>query len=292
MTGENREHRGSQQRTRREPSPERYKVSVPARFLVTSLLSSYLLAFCVGRASRNLLFVTDPSRAQQEADNGSTIPLPYVSKTFDEPPSASSSSWLLREHHAMKLIPEDSAEQFDIENGNDIDDGDDDDGDGDDDDRDGKAVTGHLMVDINNVDAAFLNSERSLVNAMLEMVNEAKLKLLSYSCHRLVPLGVSCVGLVNQYYISIHTWPEGGVITVDLCTGGKPSLLSALSIIERLFGVPRTSPDPSGLSAKKPEVRWAHQFRGFEESSDDLSVYVLSAIGLDVKKEVSECRSV
>jgi S-adenosylmethionine/arginine decarboxylase-like enzyme len=144
------------------------------------------------------------------------------------------------------------------------------------------------MVDIKRVDGAFLNSESRLANAMLEVVNEAELTLLSYHCHGLVPMGVSCVGVLLQNYMSFHTWPEKGVITLDLCVGGTADILPVLSIIERRFGVPQTG----RTLEEKPEMRWAHKVRGFAEVeklllSTDLGLYVVNNLNHDVKEVVS-----
>ena len=40
----------------------------------------------------------------------------------------------------------------------------------------------HLLIDIKNVDPIFLNSEERLAEAMIELVDESKLTLLSYHC--------------------------------------------------------------------------------------------------------------
>ena len=60
----------------------------------------------------------------------------------------------------------------------------------------------HLLIDIQYVDPDFLNSEEKLATAMIEMVNESKLTLLSYHCHSLVPVGVSCVGVLLESHVS------------------------------------------------------------------------------------------
>ena len=59
------------------------------------------------------------------------------------------------------------------------------------------------MIDIKHVDASFLNSEVDLANAMVELINETKLTMLSYHCHSLVPIGVSCVGVLLESHVSV-----------------------------------------------------------------------------------------
>jgi len=108
----------------------------------------------------------------------------------------------------------------------------------------------HLLIDIENVDANFLNSEEQLASAMLEMVEECGLTLLSYHCHGLSPSGVSCAGVLLESHVSFHTWPSEGVITLDLFTCGDESLLPIVPLVGRLFSVPRPG------SNHKPHMLW------------------------------------
>jgi hypothetical protein len=56
----------------------------------------------------------------------------------------------------------------------------------------------HLLMDIRNVQSDFLASEERLANAMLSVVGDCGLTLLSYHCHGLQPSGVSCVGVLLE----------------------------------------------------------------------------------------------
>ncbi|EED87997.1 predicted protein, partial [Thalassiosira pseudonana CCMP1335] len=78
----------------------------------------------------------------------------------------------------------------------------------------------HLLIDIKGVDYHFLNSEKRLAQAMIDLINESKLTLLSYHCHSLIPVGVSCAGVLLESHIAFHTWPLEGVISLDLFTCG------------------------------------------------------------------------
>jgi hypothetical protein len=97
-------------------------------------------------------------------------------------------------------------------------------------------------------------------------------------------------------HILFHTWPVEGVITFDLCSAGSKSILPALPIIERLFGVPRTPSHP-GQVVESPEYRWAHKLRGFCHHptmsshlflGTDLGALVLRILGTEFKEEVSQ----
>ena len=52
----------------------------------------------------------------------------------------------------------------------------------------------NLLVDIYKVDSTFLNSEEWLAVTMVDKIKHAKFMLLSYPCHCLVPIGISCIG--------------------------------------------------------------------------------------------------
>ena len=61
----------------------------------------------------------------------------------------------------------------------------------------------HLLVDIKDVDSTFLNSEQQLAAAMIKLTEETMLTLLSYHCHSLVPIGVSCAGVLLESHVSL-----------------------------------------------------------------------------------------
>ena len=143
----------------------------------------------------------------------------------------------------------------------------------------------HLLVDIEGVEEAFLNSEERLSKAMVDTVQEAGLTMLSYHCHSLIPSGVSCVGVLLESHISFHTWPSEGVITLDLFTCGSKPLLPAVKTLERLFGI-----------GESPRTQWSHELRGFRneeekkghylDDSSDLSLWVLSPLEMYSKDQI------
>jgi len=142
----------------------------------------------------------------------------------------------------------------------------------------------HLLVDIKNVNGDFLNSERRLADAIINVVNESHLTLLSYHCHGLLDTGVSCVGVLLESHISLHTWPENGVILFDLYTCGPDSLLPLVPIIEKSFAIKEEKFE------ELPRIVWSHKLRGFRGGKsvleNGLSSLVLDRMLLDYKKEV------
>lgn len=161
----------------------------------------------------------------------------------------------------------------------------------------------HLLVDLEGVEADFLNSEQRLSRAMVDTVAETGLTMISYHCHALLPSGVSCVGvLAESSHISFHTWPEDGVITLDLFTCASQPLLSAVKTMERLFGVPNATfvtdnannTDPTTTTTIRSQ--WSHELRGFRpthvrrkdylDDSSDLTQWVLSPLDMHSKTQI------
>jgi spermidine synthase len=147
----------------------------------------------------------------------------------------------------------------------------------------------HLLVDIKGIEADFLDSEARLSKAMVDTVQDAGLTMLSYHCHALVPKGVSCVGVLLESHISFHTWPDEGVITLDLFTCGEKPLIPVVKTIKRLFGI-----------GENIQIQWSHELRGFRRSgargtdssfalldhNSDLSQLVWSPFDCTVKDQV------
>jgi S-adenosylmethionine decarboxylase proenzyme len=287
-----------------QPEQAPYKVMVSTRFLILTLTASILGAFAVGRAAR-IILLEGPRRAllaplesssmlqrpdyhegyearrgqlpPPVAKDGKAIPHTiYTAKNFDTA-RTSSSSLLIRREEDGAAYPQRTCDGGCRSKMDDKEE--------EEDDEEHLPAGQHLLVDMNGIDGSFLNSEERLGHAMVEVVNQASLTLLSYHCHTLVPNGVSCVGVLLESHVSFHTWPDAGVITLDLFTCGSNPLLPVVPMIERLFGVPASLKE-------KPKVIWAHKLRGFRKEQGplgtwDLGTSLLSMMDMEYKKEVS-----
>ena len=149
----------------------------------------------------------------------------------------------------------------------------------------------HLLVDIKHVDSQFLNSQELLAQALVDLIEVVGSTLLSYHCHSMFPMGVSCIGVLLSSHVSIHTWPKEGVIVIDLFTCGVAPLIPILPTIEKLFSIPSQS---NGISSE-PRMLWSHKLRGFREGfspyyhpeenplEQDLELDLLRLHSLDLK---------
>ena len=293
-------------RSARGPPPRPYLVLVSHRFIVLTLLAAILVAFAIGRVARVVLLeipqrtileqqqklladvleqkqglnqqqsskTSLPASAKQKA----TLKLPtpvlpagkvlprtrYTSKNFNTAKSVTTNSrWVLAEEGAAAVPDSCQASGSCGANANETADNDEIE------DEEHMPAGQHLLVDIDHVDSEFLNSEERLAGAMIQLVNQCGLTLLSYHCHQLDPKGVSCVGVLLESHVSFHTWPSEGVITLDLFTCGDGSLLPFVPLVKNLFALPESSvEDP-----RQPDVMWAYKPRGFDLSSEDNVAY-------------------
>ena len=268
----------------KETATNAFQVVLPKRIVVMSLLLCMVLAFAVGRTARIVLLVNpqkellkaaaiaQSSSSSSEVPQMKSLPNPRM-KDGKQPPEtiytskvttgmgntgSSQSRWIVTEAGKEQCVdlPEhecraknDDAPSVDETAAANITDG-----------EVHLPAGQHLLMDIENVNESFLNSEERLAHAMLELVGECGLTLLSYHCHKMIPMGVSCAGVLLESHVSFHTWPKEGVITLDLYTCGPNSLLPIVPLAEKLFAVPRGE-----ANWEEPNTVWAHKTRGYPE---------------------------
>lgn len=286
------------------------RATVPAKFLATSLLICTVVAFNIGRVARFYLVpdleevMIEYSKLQARGKDGGLLPTPkaqagkivpqtiYTTKNFDTRLSAlTASQWLQPADEEdsstpnaspTNNIPDPINEKLHLDEDGVVD--------YEKEEEEHLPAGQHLLVDIDGLDASFLNSEARLATAMISMVDNSGLTLLSYHCHGLYPEGVSCAGVLLESHVAFHTWPTEGVITLDLFTCGSTSLLDSMPLIEDLFVVPRNAKE------EKPNVMWAYKRRGFNEQSSmigerDTFAYPLGVHGMEYKKELASMKT-
>ncbi len=68
------------------------------------------------------------------------------------------------------------------------------------------------------------------------VVKKAEFTVLGSNYHQFKPFGVSCVYLLAESHISIHTWPESNYVAVDIFTCGDESkAFEAAKLLEKGF---------------------------------------------------------
>lgn len=130
----------------------------------------------------------------------------------------------------------------------------------------------HLLVDFRNVHRDFLQSEERLVGAMQQLIQGSQLTMLSYHCHwrhnHPNGEGISCVGVLLESHVSIHTFPQSGMLYLDLFTCGAKGLVPLLPSIRHLFGIfhPTQNQDQEpGVASTDTDMLWGFKRRGFKD---------------------------
>jgi S-adenosylmethionine decarboxylase proenzyme len=284
-----------------------YQLSLSPRLFVLTVLFASVTCFGFGSLARWVLLteagrhqhqqypLQSPLQSQSATPTGGSLPplfvaphkpIPrtrYTSKHYDTGLSVSSDTLLSsnRNRPTTMLTSTDASKA--------IREHDDDD---DDEEEIHEPAGQHLLVDIANVDGAFLNSEHHLAQAMIDLVDMSGLTMLSYHCHKLLPAGVSCAGVLLESHVSFHTWPVQGVITLDLFTCGPNSLLNLLNDVQALFAIP-DSTTAKTPQHQLPKMVWAWKRRGFPTDEgytpgiSDLGTTLLGVLQFPKKEQIT-----
>ena len=83
-----------------------------------------------------------------------------------------------------------------------------------------KALGTHLLLEMNECDAAVLDDMALVKQALLAAAEEAGATVVGEVFHKFSPVGVTGIVCIAESHISIHTWPEHGYAAADIFTCG------------------------------------------------------------------------
>ena len=81
----------------------------------------------------------------------------------------------------------------------------------------------HILADLYGVDADRIDRVEDVRDLLESAVKVANLTKISSHYYQFQPHGATGVVLLAESHISIHTWPEHGLATVDVYTCGDPT---------------------------------------------------------------------
>ncbi|MEO0512039.1 MAG: adenosylmethionine decarboxylase [Planctomycetota bacterium] len=100
----------------------------------------------------------------------------------------------------------------------------------------------HCMLELYGCDKAKLDDVGFLTSALRECAEHAGATFLGELQHRFTPVGVTCLGLLAESHISIHTWPEIGYAAADCFTCGDAAMPEkACHKLAEMVGAARSS---------------------------------------------------
>ena len=79
----------------------------------------------------------------------------------------------------------------------------------------------HILFTLKGCNAELLNDESFVRDTVYQASIKAKSTLLALNSHKFDPQGVTCVAMLAESHISIHTWPEKKMAVCDVFTCGE-----------------------------------------------------------------------
>ena len=82
----------------------------------------------------------------------------------------------------------------------------------------------HILFTLKDCDKNLLDDESFVRDVIYQASVKCKSTLLALNSHKFDPQGVTCVAMLAESHISIHTWPENGMAVCDVFTCGEHTL--------------------------------------------------------------------
>ena len=98
----------------------------------------------------------------------------------------------------------------------------------------------HLVAEYFGCSAEVLNDLGAIRRLLEQAAVSAGATVVQTVAHQFTPQGVSCVVVVEESHLSIHTWPEEGYAAVDFYTCGQCSFDIAHVVLSEGLGVAST----------------------------------------------------
>ena len=95
----------------------------------------------------------------------------------------------------------------------------------------------HLIIDLHG--AKRLNDIDHIEATLRRCVEAASATLLHIHLHHFQPSGVSCVAVLAESHISIHTWPEAGYAALDVFMCGSADPDKCVPVLREAFSAKR-----------------------------------------------------
>ena len=79
----------------------------------------------------------------------------------------------------------------------------------------------HILLTLKECNPHFLDDEKFVRDIVYQASIKCKSTLLALHSHKFDPQGVTCVAMLAESHISIHTWPEKQMAVCDIFTCGE-----------------------------------------------------------------------
>ena len=79
----------------------------------------------------------------------------------------------------------------------------------------------HILFTLKGCDRRVIDNQSLVEQSISVAARVSKSTLLGINSHKFNPQGVTCVALLAESHISVHTWPELGLAVCDVFTCGS-----------------------------------------------------------------------
>mgnify|MGYP000007971409 CR=1 FL=1 len=79
----------------------------------------------------------------------------------------------------------------------------------------------HILFTLKECNSSLLDDEGFVRDTVYAAAGKCKSTLLALHSHKFDPQGVTCVAMLAESHISIHTWPEKKMAVCDIFTCGE-----------------------------------------------------------------------
>lgn len=95
----------------------------------------------------------------------------------------------------------------------------------------------HLIADVINIsDYDLLNTVDGVKPLMEKIINDMDLNVVGQIHKQFEPIGATCLYLLSESHLSIHTYPELRYCAIDLyCCNNEINMIDVLEIIYNYF---------------------------------------------------------
>ncbi|MEE9199871.1 MAG: adenosylmethionine decarboxylase [Candidatus Brocadiales bacterium] len=94
----------------------------------------------------------------------------------------------------------------------------------------------HLILEMWDCDSEVIDETREIEKIVRQAAVEAKVTVIEAVCHRFSPSGVTCLAVLAESHISVHTWPKEGYVAADIFTCGRTAdPQKAVEYLKRAF---------------------------------------------------------
>lgn len=95
----------------------------------------------------------------------------------------------------------------------------------------------HILFTLKECNEVFLDDEKYIRDVVYHSSLKCQSTLLALNSHKFEPQGVTCVAMLAESHISIHTWPEKGMAVCDVFTcGDHTTPRDAVDYMKLMFG--------------------------------------------------------